>query len=186
MKIKKILSFLLLFTILFTGCDTKDGIDESIVATQQDIKVQTFKLQQIDGNFITVSYDTQTQKWSFDEYPNKVVLLTFFASWCPPCKAEIPHLNNLVDKYKDEFIVLGISVEQDKDNNFYKDFIKQYKINYPVTNGTQNFYLANAVGGVSSIPAMFMIDKKGKMVRNYVGAVHEEILDNDIKKFKGN
>jgi thioredoxin-like negative regulator of GroEL len=64
--------------------------------------------------------------------------------------------------------------------------MKDYNIQYPITNGNENFYIAQAVGGVSSIPAMFMFDKNGKKVASYVGATPEEILDSDIKKYKGN
>lgn len=184
MQLKNILIFSLLITFIFSGCDTKESIDENVVATTKTNTIKTYKLSNMDGSFITVS--NNKEDWKFDGFENKVVLVNFFASWCPPCKAEIPHLVKLYKKYKNDFVVLGVSVDQEITKEQMADFIKQYGINYPVTFGTENFYLANGVGGVSSIPSMFMFDKSGKMVRKYVGAVHEEILESDINKFKGN
>ena len=56
---------------------------------------------------------------------------------------------------------------------------------YPITNSKDNFEFAKALGGVDGIPAMFLINKKGEMVMNYVGATQEEILDSDITKYIG-
>jgi thiol-disulfide isomerase/thioredoxin len=184
MHIKKLLGFLLFFSLLLTGCDSKDEINENIVASAKQSNSQTFKLKRTDGTYLTI--EKEKDKWVFKDYPNKVVLLNFWATWCPPCKAEIPHLNNLVNKYKNDFIVIGVLVEEDKPNNIVTQFMKDYNIQYPITNGSENFYLAQAIGGVSSIPAMFMYDKNGKKVASYVGATPEEILENDINKYKGN
>lgn len=184
MNIKKLIGFGLLLVVIFSGCDKKEEINEDIIASTPKSQIRTFNLKKTDGSFITIEYENG--KWNFKDFPNKVVLLNFWATWCPPCKAEIPHLNNLVQKYKDEFIVLGVLVEEDKNNEDLISFMKSHQMQYPVTNGQENFYLAQAVGGVSSIPAMFMFDKTGKMVMNYVGAVHEEILESDINKYKGN
>jgi hypothetical protein len=83
-------------------------------------------------------------------------------------------------------MVIGVLVEEDKDNPFLNQFIKDFNIQYPITNGTENFRLAKDVGGVSSIPAMYMYDKTGKQVAHYVGATLEEIIESDINKYKGN
>ena len=184
MQLKNILIFSLLITFIFTGCDKKESIDENVVATVKTQTTKTFKLANMDGTYITVT--NNKEDWKFEGLENKIVLLNFFASWCPPCKAEIPHLIKLYEKHKNDFVVLGVSVDQEISKEQMAEFMEQYHINYPVTFGTENFYLANGVGGVSSIPAMFMFDKSGKMVRKYVGAVHEEILESDINKFKGN
>lgn len=186
MKIKNLTILSILIISLFTGCDKKENIDENIIAptqVSQEAKLPTFHLTTTNGKSITI--EVTKKGWNFKDYPNKVVLLNFFATWCPPCKAEIPHLNNLQKKYKDVFQVLSISVDKGKDNDFINDFITEHNIIYPVTNGEENFKLAAAVGGVKSIPAMFMFNKDGYVVQNYTGAVHEEILDSDIQKALG-
>ena len=183
MKFKKSLFFLFLSLALITGCDKKESITEDVVAGQQAQKDITLNLKTTADESITVKRTKGV--WSFEEYPNKVVLVNFFATWCPPCKAEIPHLINLQNKYKDNFQVLSVVVEQNKPNADMIAFMEQYKINYPITNSEQNFVFAQEVGGVDGIPAMFLFNKKGEMVMQYVGATHEEILDTDIQKHIG-
>ncbi|NWF67009.1 MAG: TlpA family protein disulfide reductase, partial [Campylobacterales bacterium] len=119
---------------------------------------------------------------SIDELKGKVVLVDFFATWCPPCRAEIPHLVNLQTKYKDNFSIVAVLVEEDKKVEDVKDFINEYKINYSVTVGEPNFELSKMVGGVRSLPFMIMYDKNGKYVTHYIGAVPEEMIEYDIKR----
>jgi len=185
MNIKNLLVLGILTIILLTGCgDKSDDISESIVDTKEEIQqLPIFHLKTTMGKPVTI--EVTKDGWIFKEYPNKIVLLNFFATWCPPCKAEIPHLNNLSEKYKDDFVTISILVEKDKSNKEISKFIKQYNIQYPITNSPANFDLANAVGGVSTIPAMFMFNKKGLVIKDYIGAVQEEILDSDIKNALG-
>jgi len=185
MNIKNLIILGIVTITLLTGCtDKSEDISNSIVETKEEVqKLPTFNLKTTMGKPVTI--EVTKKGWVFKEYPNKVVLLNFFATWCPPCKAEIPHLNNLSKKYKDDFVVIAILVEKDKENSEINNFIKNHDIQYPVTNSPANFNLAGAVGGVSSIPAMFMFNKDGLVVKDYVGAVQEEILDSDIKKALG-
>jgi len=188
MNIKIFAFSLILMASVFTACQDKQSIDESVVASNNGSKeivrkLPTFHLKTSDNKNITV--EVTKKGWNFKEYPNKVVLLNFFATWCPPCKAEIPHLNNLLKKYKDDFVVISILVEENKSNESLNAFIKEYNIQYPVTNSPENFNIASGVGGVSSIPAMFLFNKDGLVYQNYVGAVAQEILDTDILKAMG-
>ncbi len=123
---------------------------------------------------------------NFKDFENKVILLNFFATWCQPCRVEVPHLNNLKEKYKDSFEVIAIALggkdgeltPTDELNNFINDF----NINYIVTNSEENYALADSVGGVQIIPTMYLYDLEGKTVQKYVGVVPEEMLESDIKK----
>ncbi len=183
MKFKKLFFFALLsFSLVITGCDKKDSNLSDAVA-QNIPKDVTLDLKTTTGEELTVKREKGI--WSFDKYENKSVLVVFFATWCPPCKAEIPHLINLQNKYGKDFQVIGVLAEQDKSNEFVTSFVKEYGINYPITNSEANFNFADAVGGVDGIPAMFLFDKKGQMVMNYTGATQEEILDIDISKAIG-
>jgi len=185
MQIKKLAILSILALSLFTGCNDDKNINEDVVATTkpQVEQLPTFHLKTTTGKDITI--EVTKDGWNFKEYPNKAVLLTFFATWCPPCKAEIPHLINLQKKHSKDFQVIAVVVERDKSNKSLNTFIKNHNITYPITNSQENFNLAGAVGGVSSIPAMFLFNKKGLVVQNYVGAVHEEILESDITKAIG-
>ena len=185
MKIKNLLFLLILIIGVFAGCEEKDSINEDILAPSTDIKIKlpTFKLTSTNGEEIVIKVTKKS--WIFENYKGKAVLLNFFATWCPPCKVEIPHLNDLQKKYGKDFQVLSILVERDKPNSYVNKFIKKFNIQYPVTNSEVNFQLASAVGGVSSIPSMFLFNKDGIVVQKYIGAVASEILDSDIKKTIG-
>ncbi len=147
---------------------------------KEEPKAKKITLKTTDGKEIIV---TQVEKgFTFSGYEDKVVLVNFFATWCPPCKAEIPHLNNLQEKYKDNFVVLSILLEENKSNEEMNNFIQYNRINFPITNSIENFQFAKSVGGVKNIPLMFLYDKQGKYATHYVGAVPEEMLDTDIRK----
>jgi thiol-disulfide isomerase/thioredoxin len=188
MNFKSMALSALLIVSLFSGCDNKkEKVEADDVVAHKAVQQEdqfSFDLTTTDGK--TIKIIPNKEGWKFVGYENKVVLLTFFATWCPPCKAEIPHLVALNEKYKDKFAVIAVVVEQNKPNEQMKQFIAEHHINYPIANSDVNFELANAVGGVSSIPAMFLFNKTGQAVQHYVGAVPEELLESDIKKAFGN
>jgi thiol-disulfide isomerase/thioredoxin len=115
-----------------------------------------------------------------------VVLIDFFATWCPPCRAEIPHLANLQKKYEGKLAILGILVEN-KHPAELKRFINGHGINYFVSNAPDNMLLASTVTEMLHQPKNFSIPfmilfVKGKYYRHYVGMVPEEMLESDIKE----
>jgi thiol-disulfide isomerase/thioredoxin len=184
---KKIVYALLVITsLILTACSnnsdkTSDDKQQTTAKKQETVatKSSDITLKDTDGNIITVS---KTKKgYTFSNAKGKVVLVSFFATWCPPCKAEIPHLNNLQEKYKDKISIIGILLEENKDNDEIKKFINYNAINYIISNSVGNQKLATAVGGVSNIPFMIMYGKDGSYVTNYLGAVPEEMIDSDIE-----
>ena len=182
MKFKKLAFLSILSIILFSGCDSKEKISEDSVVEEKIVQTTPeFKLKTGNGNEI-VNIVADPDGWKFKGQEGKAILLNFFATWCPPCKAEIPHLNNLKKKYGDKFEVIAVLVEQNKPQAEVDAFIKEHDIQYPVSNTETNFELADAVGGVKSIPTMFMFNTEGRVVNNYVGIVPEEMLEIDIKK----
>jgi thiol-disulfide isomerase/thioredoxin len=118
----------------------------------------------------------------FKGYEGKVLILDFFATWCPPCKAEIPHLVNLQKKYKDKIQIFSILMEENKDNMELEEFIKDFDINYPVLNSKENFFLSQALGGIRSLPTLVVYDKSGAYFTHFLGAAPEEMLESAIKK----
>jgi len=187
MNFKSMALSALLIVSLFSGCDNKkEKVEADDVVAHKAVQEDQFSFDLTTTNGKTIKIIPNKEGWKFVGYENKVVLLTFFATWCPPCKAEIPHLVALNKKYKDKFAVIAVVVEQNKPNEQMKQFIAEHHINYPIANSDVNFELANAVGGVSSIPSMFLFNRSGKTVQHYVGAVPEELLESDIKKVLGN
>lgn len=177
MKFKFITFFTIFSLIFFIGCDSKD---EATKAELKKKELPRFTLKTDAGQEIVLQ---ATDKGIvFKGYEGKAVLLDFFATWCPPCKAEIPHLNNLRAKYNGKFEIIGVLLEEDKSKAELTDFINEFKIQYPISNTPENFILAQAVGGVKSIPTMFLFGPKGEIVEKYVGMVPEEMLASDIDK----
>ena len=101
----------------------------------------------ITGEIVTLS-----------ELKGSVVIINFFATWCPPCKMEIPDFISLYTQYKDRGLaIVGISLDQDG-RRILPGFIRNNGINYPVV---YNLDLANLYGGIRSIPTTFVVDKEG-------------------------
>ena len=126
-----------------------------------------FSLTNIDG-----------QKMSLSDFKGKAVILNFFASWCPPCRAEIPDFVELQKAYADkDFTFIGVSLVDAKES---KDFASKMNINYPVL--VDDGKVSVLYGPVRSIPTTFVIDKDMKVVKMYIGARSKDIFEADIKE----
>lgn len=117
------------------------------------------------------------QKWSLHERRGRVVLLNFWATWCAPCRTEVPYLVRLSDKYKANGLeVVGVTIDSE-DTEQINNFIKEFKVNYPV--------LLTVPGSVLSrqkaVPMSLLIDEKGVLAKKYVGAIKENVFEKDIK-----
>ena len=129
-------------------------------------------------NFTLTSTDGKTIKLS--DYRGKVVVLDFWATWCPPCKAEIPDFIKLYSQYKgDGFQMLGISVDQGG-LSVVKPFMKAYGINYPIMLADDQ--VVSDFGGISAIPTTFVIDKHGRVRASFVGYRPASEFENLIKQ----
>jgi len=113
------------------------------------------------------------------DYRGKVVILDFWATWCEPCKEEIPHLIDLRNRYSAQGVeVLGISM--DDDDKPVRAFQQKYQMNYPVAVGTSS--LADQYGGVLGLPITFVIDRQGRIAAKHIGATKAEVFETEVKK----
>jgi thiol-disulfide isomerase/thioredoxin len=113
------------------------------------------------------------------QYKGKVVLLNFWATWCVPCKREIPALNALHRDYQERgFVVLGVSV--DSEVRAIKPFARQMKMSYPVLIGAGREDLSEAFGPFFGFPTSVLVARDGKVCVRHVGAVSKAQLERQI------
>ena len=114
------------------------------------------------------------------DYTGKTLLITFFATWCPPCMQEVPALIELHQQFsKGSFSVVGLSVDQGGADVVAK-LVEKRSINYPVLMADE--ITARNFGGVVGIPTSFLVNKEGNVVKKYPGYVPHAVLENDIKE----
>ncbi len=163
---------LLMFVINNSGSEPEQGPypPNYVPATQKSsVKAADFSLSTSDGKTLKLS-----------DLKGKVVILDFWATWCPPCRKGIPDLIDLKKRYGTKGVeIVGISVDQETKPDVVP-FIKDYGINYPVV------YADNGIvinyGGIRAIPTTFVIDREGKIVASYEGLVSKLTYENHIKK----
>lgn len=149
---------ILLFSLLFFVAD--------LAASTQ---MPSFSLQEVrDGKRVSSS-----------EFSGKVLLVSFFATWCPPCVEEVPVLIELQKRLGSAgFSVIALSVDRQGPEPV-ASFVKEHGINYPVlmadSKATMDF------GGVYGIPTAFLVNRSGNVVKRYTGYVDPSILEKDIK-----
>ena len=166
-----------LIAIFFIGCDNKDSAKDMI---SKKAAVPELKLNTNSGK--NIKFTKSNDGFVFSGYEGKAVLVGFFATWCPPCKSEIPHLVSLGSKYKDKFAVVAVLIEKDKPKNELDAFIAENKINYEIAVSPSNEDMARAVGGIRGVPNMFLYASDGRLLAHYPGAVPEEMIEADLKK----
>lgn len=176
------INFFVLFLVfvLFNACSKDEG-EQNASSTlsffgQSDRTSFSLKLNKDQELFIKV----QDQKLEFDN-KQKATLFVFFTTWCLPCNAQNPHLNNLAQKYKDSFEIIGVLLDTPQADEL-DDFIKSQNINYTLALGDTNFLFANSIGGINAIPTMLLYSSNGTFLKQYLGIVLEEMLDIDIQK----
>lgn len=163
------LSFFVLITVLFT----------SGALAQQKAKTP---LKSGGKPLPNLSLNTiGGQKWSLDENRGRVVLLNFWATWCAPCRAEVPYLVRLSNKYKAGGLdVVGINIDSDNIEQI-NSFIKEFKVDYPVLLTVPG----SALSRQKAVPMSLLIDKKGVLAKKYVGAIKQSVFEKDIADLLG-
>ena len=126
-----------------------------------------FKVKDLDGKDL-----------SLEAAKGKVVLLNFWATWCGPCRAEIPSLIELQNRYKDRLQIIGMVVDDD-DENAIREFVKSEAINYPVALTTDQVRFA--YGGIAALPTVFVINTGGRVVRKHVGLFNPALYETEVR-----
>ena len=114
-----------------------------------------------------------------DSFKGKVILINFWATWCGPCKAEIPSLVELQEKYADDLVVLGFSVDDPAEK--MKPYAEEYKVNYPLLVGNGREDVQNAFGPLLGIPVSVIIDRQGIIAKKHTGIATKEQFEREIR-----
>ncbi len=127
----------------------------------------TFQLKDVEG-----------KELKLEAFRGKVVLLNFWATWCGPCRAEIPSLVELQKRYKDGLQVIGLAVDEENEG-YVRSFAGTQGINYPVAMGTPDVRIA--YGGVGALPTVFVIDTEGRIVQKHVGLFNPVLYETEVR-----
>lgn len=130
------------------------------------------------ANFDFTMKNLEGKDVKLSSYKGKVVLLNFWATWCGPCKAEIPGFVELQEKYKDDLVIVGFSVDDPADTA--KAFAAEYKMNYPILLGEGREDVQESYGPIWGIPASFLISKDGKVCRKHLGIAPKSVFEKEI------
>ena len=137
--------------------------------SQSVTKAPNFSLKSADGKTIELK-----------KLQGRVVIVNFWATWCKPCKAEIPGFLEVYKQYKSKGLeIVGISLDQDGWKPV-KPFIKDLRITYPVVIGDD--HIVDAYGGIEGIPTTFVIDRKGNITNRHVGYMDKDSFEQLVKR----
>ncbi len=113
------------------------------------------------------------------DFKGKIVVLNFWATWCVPCREEIPSLIELHQQYGDDgVIIVGASVDRGG-VDLVKRFVERFKINYPIVIADEK--MMRDFGNVEAVPTTFLIDRNGRVAGKHVGFAEKETLEREIK-----
>jgi len=121
--------------------------------------------------------DLSGRQLALSGYRGKVVLLDFWATWCVPCREEIPRFVELQSKHRDQGLqILGVSMDDGPEP--VRDFYQQFKMNYPVVMGDAK--TGELYGGVLGLPIAFMIGRDGRIYAKHIGATDVAVFEKEI------
>jgi peroxiredoxin len=171
--VRAVAAGLVLAGFLLTGCKTETAKRKEIKPDGIRKAAPEFTLKDLDGKNVNLS-----------DYKGKVVLLNFWATWCGPCKIEIPWFVDFEQKYKDRgFAVLGVAMD-DEGLEIVKPYMEKSKINYRIVLGNDS--VATMYGGIESLPTTFVLDKDGKIASTHIGLVSKSDYENEIQQLLHN
>ena len=172
---------MLALVVALAGASCRQGQPEAPAAASSDpatirlyrepVKIPSFTVTDLDGRTI-----------SSDSWRGKVVFVNFWATWCPPCRAEIPDLVALQKKYGDHVVIVGISDDEGPIDEV-KQFAVKYNVNYPIAMNTPE--VRKIFKGIAALPTTFVLDTEGRLVQKHVGQLQAERTEAEARVLAG-
>ncbi len=147
------------------------GNDQVIRFASNPTNLPPFLVNDLNGNVISSA-----------DFGGKVVLLNFWATWCPPCREEIPGMIELANRYKDRLQIIGVSMDTDPPDEV-RAFAQQMGINYPVIMGGRT--ISDEYGGIPVLPTSFVVNTEGRVVQKHAGLFPVSVYDEEIRALLG-
>lgn len=149
------------------ACSSSTSVRAEVKPVDKRNAAPEFTLKDTDGRTVKLS-----------DYKGKVVLLNFWATWCGPCKIEIPWFMDFEQQYKDQgFSVLGVAMDDDG-WQVVRPFLAEHKVNYRVMVGDE--VTAQLYQGLDSLPTTFVLDREGRIAQTHVGLISKSEYQNEI------
>ena len=193
-----LLSLLLLFTLM--GCSKKGESEENAtIASQKEGNVsrfgsslssrgRSFFLKDIDDRELNITIgEKEIESRDIDQ---SLILLNFFATWCPPCRGELPDFSQLQRKYAKDLFIIGILVNDEQNSTQLRSFMERYGANYFISYSKTNDELSAQVIRDLNLSENFPIPlsvlyNNGKFYRYYEGAIPVEMMENELRQVLG-
>jgi thiol-disulfide isomerase/thioredoxin len=173
--------------LVSTGCGhthaepKKSALAEKKEAKQQEENLIRFVKNPDAAPALDVK-DLDGKPISLDQAKGKIILLNFWATWCGPCRAEIPDLIELQNKYRDKLAIIALATDEDEPDEVRK-FAQKHGINYRVGMATDP--LRVKYGGIPALPTSFIIDPQGRVVQKHVGLNNPSIYELEVRALLG-
>ena len=172
-KLLIIVILMLLALSLFTGCSEKPAVppEENVQSGESD----DFVLEDLDGNFLSVS-----------DFKGKVVVLNFWASWCPPCRQEMPDLDELDKEFKEggDVVLLTVNLTdgQRETREAARDYIEENGFGFVVLLDERGELAAQY--RINAIPQTFILDRNGEISDSLIGATTKDVILDKVSAVK--
>jgi len=174
---KKTLFYVFIGILLFTTAFLSLGYYNNSDAVTKILKPQ-YNLQVVDLTAKNINPNSSYKSIKLSDFKGKTVLLNFFATWCPPCRSEIPTIVKFANNHKNNFVVIGVNMSQGNGQDI-QSFIKEFDIKYPIIDGTMQIASSYSIMG---LPTSLVIDPNGRLVATQIGEINETFLSNSLKK----